>query len=136
MKTSEMMAKLEENPKLKFKCSDGRIFGRNTSNETSSGTYCGEINGYAFTPKIDLTTDWELVRIPVTWQEAIQAWTFDGKDVECRDCKGTCCNVCDECEAKEYEDFISSKNNESADLDICKGQLLTGTWFIRDDADA
>ena len=38
------------------------------------------LNGGAFNGNVSMDLDWQLVRQPVTWQEAIQAWV-DGKKV-------------------------------------------------------
>ena len=94
MKLSKAMELLEEDPSLKFEYQDGgkkwllyTEVGRLTDlvfymldcwdsdGELMTGTAFGSLHG-------NLTTsdNWQLVREPVTWQEAIQAWA-EGKTI-------------------------------------------------------
>jgi hypothetical protein len=113
MKTWEMIKMLEENPELKFKCSESRpvlrIYGPGLVWETKDGS---------MTPaSMILSDDWQLVRTPVTWQEALQAWV-DGKTI-----KWFC--------PPNNEGMISRTFYPS-----CTGpdrdMLKTGTWYIEE----
>ena len=94
MKLWEAMKLLEEDPTMKFEYKDDRkkwllytdvgelnglVFYMldcwDNNGELMTGTVFGSLDG-------NLTTsdNWQLVREPVTWQEAIQAWV-DGKEV-------------------------------------------------------
>ena len=93
MKLYEAMKLLDEDPSRKFEyqgyqkkwllyadvCYDGSVFYMldcwDKSGELRTGTVFGSLHG-------NLTTsdNWQLVREPVTWQEAIEAWA-DGKKI-------------------------------------------------------
>jgi hypothetical protein len=83
-KTSEMIAMLEKNPKLKFTTIRGGI--------TTSPVLVSE-SGYIVweneqhnppysTPALKPDDEWQLVYQAVTWQEALQAWD-KGKTIKC-----------------------------------------------------
>ena len=73
MKTSEMIAMLENNPKLRFR-----------RKGWESDYITGENADYY---SIRFHKDWEIVRTPVPWQEGIQA-RLDGKGVIIKNCTG------------------------------------------------
>ena len=111
MKTSEMIAALEENRELKFKSSLGGL---------KTVCYVNKFNEIEFTnlnQRIRRDRDWQLVREPVTWQEAIQAW-IDGKTIKC------------EYPANDAK-IISSTFYPSC-LGPSRENLITGTWYIID----
>ena len=85
MKTWEMIKELTENPHKKFKSNkepDRHVFiqdgvlkwqsGKEFTLNVNQNKFSGTLNQY----------EWEEVKQPVTWQEAIQAWV-DGKEVIC-----------------------------------------------------
>lgn len=79
MKTSEMIAMLEDNPKLRFTtCNNGIKVGLNR--------YGSLVYLYPDDQIVELTryvmenTEWEIAREPVPVWEAIKAWT-EGKEV-------------------------------------------------------
>ena len=122
MKTSEMIAMLEENPNLKF------ININNNGVEIIDGILVYPYyNNHHELQKDDLflitqnilkLADWQLVREPVPWQEAIQAY-IDGKEVEC-ECKECSMHV----HKKEYKCNVTMTG-------ICKYGLKHGKWFIK-----
>jgi len=83
--TSEMIAELEKNPKLRFKEVEGE-FGETLYCEVSEYGYIrlttSDNESQDFSGNIMPSAKWTRVRTPVTWQEAIQAWT-DGKTITC-----------------------------------------------------
>lgn len=112
MKLWEALKELEENPKKVFKSNNG--FGEVTlgySNgiefigvqKTKNGTFLSELR------------DWQEVKQPVTWQEAIEAWA-NGKKIRCK-CEGG-------------ETFYRPSKESSA---CFTAKLIThGTWYIED----
>ena len=126
MKTSEMIAMLEKNSGLRFKVkpySDGELKYDEVC--LINGALCwGGNPSYPLRITIgEYNLNWQLVREPVPWQEAIQA-VLDGKTVtcECEEC--TCTNI--------------NPSNCIYDLDgdICIKGIKIGTWYIYNDADA
>lgn len=122
MKTSEMIAMLEKNPKLIFKSQNGYIMGVdgrglitwNRENSSSSGV---QGNLRLVETEMGKPDDWTLVPQPVPWQEALQA-RLDGKTVkvDCPDCGGDA----DSCV------FEPTQDKES----VCFSALKEGTFYI------
>lgn len=116
MKLWEALKELEENPKKVFKSNNG--FGEVTlgySNgiefigvqKTKNGTFLSELR------------EWQEVKQPVTWQEAIEAWV-NGKTIKC---------------TMQGSDFVfdgyKPKLRDQIDT-IGRIQLREGTWYIED----
>jgi len=134
--TWEVIKMLGENPKLKF--TDGKEIGSNNKDgEVASNTIVnlkgeifwiepsGEIfNTFSLNREV-LTIKWALVRTPVTWQEAIQAWS-EGKIISCDQCQGKRDEICNDCR------LSTQVFNQKGDClsPICKAQIKTGTWYI------
>ena len=110
MKTSEMIAMLEKNSKLRFKRSmykQGIIYGVNIAGGI------GAIDGTLGV--ISITDDWELVREPVPVWEAVKA-LYEGKKITCH--KKGCGNGC----------AFDGEENRTEEMDYdC---IATGTWYI------
>jgi hypothetical protein len=130
--TWEAFKMLGENPKLKFETIKtkyenmvlfvddcGYYVLHEKGNESKHIEPCGNLNQ---------NDKWQLVRQPVTWQEALQA-RIDGKTIICKNCGG--CNDGSKCMLAESRTFFQSKKV----MDVCTNQLKTGTWYIEDDAD-
>lgn len=134
--TWEVIKMLSENQKLKF--TDGikigfidkvgREKGANTIGVVDEVIFWIDPNGEIFNTvsfnKEFLSYKWTLVRTPVTWQEAIQAW-IDGKTIKC-------CYKC--CYPKNDAKMISSTFYPSC-LVPSREALTTGTWYIEGDPD-
>lgn len=128
MKTSEMIAMLEEYPKLRFSTPDVDS-GEEDIASIIHHKLCWD-NDAAFPVMIHVGGQWEhtwqLVCTPVPWQEAIQA-ALDGKTVTCKDCKGRIVSGCEcdfvSCESQEFSTSVASP---------CWEQIQTGAWFIID----
>ena len=75
-------------------------------------------NGGAFNGNVALDLDWQLVRQPVTWQEAIQAW-MEGNRV-----------------TVEYELFggIVKHGNSpfGENISVNRNELIQGTWYVEE----
>ena len=75
-------------------------------------------NGGAFNGNVALDLDWQLVRQPVTWQEAIQAW-MEGNRV-----------------TVEYELFggIVKHGNSpfGENISVNRNELIQGKWYVED----
>lgn len=117
--TWEVIKALSENPKLKFKTdSQGYGYGHEVCLWIDKGgnLVADEVikQDHPTTCERWLKATWQLVRTPVTWQEAIQAWV-DGKTVrcECKEC-GYCLFQC------PFDDRFCGKGFKS------------GVWFIGD----
>lgn len=123
MKLSEVIKAIEENPRRKFKC----VEGRNTYTISASSTFnrifynlhavnCkgNDISDFpigGFNGNFTLKTDWQEVKQPVTWQEAFEAW-LNGKTVFC---------FLENGKRVEYDQNINFIHAHS---------LKTGTWYI------
>lgn len=129
MKLSEVIEALERNPKKRFECS--LIGGHKGYMYTKDDYYRLDIHdddgfliyqqrgGGAFNDKIHINIDWQEVKQPVTWQEAIEAWA-NGKTIKC---------------TKQGSDFVFEgyKPNLRDQFDaIGRFQLIDGTWYIED----
>lgn len=113
MKLWEVLKALDENPEKEFKCGGVRLiceFGtyRFTNVTTQERAfYMGADN------------DWQEVKQPVTWQEAIEAWT-NGKTIRCEDGGFDCL-------------FSGGKSVLTDSVGpIDKYQITKGTWYIED----
>lgn len=126
MKLWEVLKELEENPEKRFKSfnrtlgienvlelSESHLYLKRTNlhgEELPSDTDSGGFNG-----NINIHADWQEVKQPVTWQEAIEAWA-NGKAVKC------------ECEGGVT--FFKPPRQSSA---CFTDKLIThGTWYIED----
>ena len=134
MKLWEVLKELEENPKKRFKSikrmSDvesvlwigsndylylerKKLDGTKLPVDKSSGGFNGNINIYA---------DWQEVKQPVTWQEAIEAWMngktigVTQKDIEKRFYEG-----------KDY--LLRDQHGDS----VSEDEIAEGTWYIEED---
>lgn len=127
--TWEVIKALSENPKLKFKTdSQGYGYGHEVCLWIDKGgdLVADEVikQDHPTTCERWLKATWQLVSTPVTWQEAIQAWS-EGKTVRCeREGKLTC----------EYSQG-RNKLTDQYGWGPEKDEFLTGTWFIEDSAD-
>lgn len=119
-KTWEIIKMLSENPNLRFKAmpySEAKTFFDEAC--LVDGVLCWEGNN-AYPLQIAIgkyDIDWQLVEIPVTWQEALQA-LIDGKRVKCI-CDVDFCDFNDNC-------CYFSLNHP----DMCIHGLKHGQWFI------
>ena len=120
-KTSEMIAMLEENPKLKFRrpCFKPEIYVTVCAGEVCNQ---GGYHNYKIIHCGKVIDDWQLIRTPVTWQEALQA-LIEGRTVlcQCADCTGKVMHK-DENRARECSFPTGGA--------ICITALKTGTWYI------
>lgn len=112
MKLWEVLKALDENPKKRFK-------SVNYNQEEiiiSMGADCYDLPFRV----IDSDRDWQEVKQPVTWQEAIQAWA-DGDTVKC---------VLGKSESVFFGEKIAFRNQDASVID--KVQIREGTWYIED----
>ena len=126
MKLWEVMKLLEENPTDVYEAKMNESWRvRMTVKDGFGGYYYFEVfnskrlidqsrGGGAFNGNVALSLDWQLVRQPVPWQEAIQAWA-DGKMVSV-DVGG--------CKFKlTHDDTIFGLSERMINL---------GTWYVED----
>jgi hypothetical protein len=123
MRTSEMIAMLEKNPKLRFKATEwkdrtvlslneeGRI---QLTNGHDTEPYAAEVVLRYLTNLFD----WEIVQEPVPVWEAVKAY-YEGKQVTCK-CKG----------CKRFDGCIYQIRPNGKDL--CREGILNGTWYIEE----
>ena len=119
MKTSEMIAALEKNPKLIFPNGDFCLFrqGDKILLQGKDGTGVPMI-------LFDMTTDWQPVREPVPVWEAIKAYV-EGKNISCAYEEG-------------WEQYPKNKNEvifthkEYEGVGFTSHLLLNGIWYIED----
>ena len=126
MKTSEMIAMLEENPKLKFVKSTWKD-NANLIVDDNKIVLINSKEGYVFAHgdrvliHLDIDADWQLVRDPVPVWEAIKAVT-EGKSISCENA------VCGH-GGKFRKCYFHS--GESAMICALHG-ITQGTWYIED----
>ena len=125
MKLWEVIKELTEDPTKKFEREDRYkhwVIGTDVVGcAISGGTYyfmldCDDIIGDAGKFNGNLASnedDWQLVRQPVTWQEAIQAWA-DGKTIRLK--------------MPEWEQVWKPTN--AITFDHC--QVTRGSWYVED----
>ena len=70
-------------------------------------------NGGAFNGNVALDLDWQLVRQPVTWEEAIKAWA-DGNNLK----------IC------FADNVYTVRGGEPMRID--KNDITSGTWYLED----
>lgn len=124
--TWEVIKALSENPKLRFKDFGSEIFvdAQGCLSWKEGEKFALNIHGTNNNSGTLNKGNWQLVRTPVTWQEAIQAWSEDkGIECECKSCGGGHADSC-------------KFNSRNDDYDFCKQGIKSGVWFILDgDAD-
>ena len=123
MKTSEMIAMLEKNPKLIYE-SHGSGLIRAVVSSTGILDFENVIGG----TRVDLKrNDWTLVREPVPVWEAIKALT-EGKPVKCE------CQEC--CQAVKSVACTFYLLGLQSGLSLCSNGVLIGKWYIEDTPNA
>ena len=118
MKLWEVIKALTEDPTKKFELSDRGIRER----IGSDGSYLcysmisqGMVSDVpALEDNVDVNNNnWQLVRQPVTWQEAIQAWS-EGSDIK-------------ECFPRSERLYRSGDT-----IHLNENDVLNGTWYVED----
>lgn len=138
MKTSEMMAMLEKNPKLRFRCNGpgGTVHFVTTSHEKyykQEALFQGMVRtdefdkplppGLRFFGNVAIDSEWELVPQSVPWQEALQAWA-EGKTIKC------------EMIGASHAFILDPQKMESSQFGATTfdmAWLKKGTWYILED---
>ena len=123
MKLWEVIKELTEDPKKKFELSD-RGSRERIESDGNYLWYSRIDNGMvsdvpALEDNVDVNNNnWQLVRQPVTWQEAIQVWA-DGNRV-----------------TVEYEMFGGivkhGKTPFGENISVNRNELIQGTWYVED----
>ena len=130
MKLWEVIKELTEDPKKKFEAKlleskdcivRMRVvtgFSRYFKFEVFDGKRLIDqsLNGGAFNGNVALDLDWQLVRQPVTWQEAIQAWA-DGKVVYVKNKAGG---------------RVFRHGGEGETMYLLQSEIATGIWYVED----
>ena len=142
-KNSEMFAMLEKNPDLTFVCTNGgKKFVVTASTKENYFVQEAELDGQKYSRydlpnwlkffgNVSINSKWQLVRQPVTWQEAIQAW-LDGKTIRCVVPQEYSNGTRDIEFVFQCEDFLINNNEEPP----YKSYFKYGTWYIEGDSDA
>lgn len=127
MKLWEAMELLDENPSLKFEYQDNRkkwllyanvggltglVFYQldcwDNNGELMTGTAFGSLHG-----NLTTSNNWQLVRQPVSWQEAIQAWSV-GKRVKV---------------STIQRDYVFSQIEK---MEVSPMMIQDGIWYVED----
>lgn len=124
MKLWEVIKQLEENPNKRFinTYSDKVMEVRQEEGFMDFTVKVNNvIRNWNLEDSVELSdNNWQEVKQPVTWQEAIEAWVNGGK-VKC---------------ILHGESFIYDssqwKNMYSGDGYLCDSEILNGTWYIED----
>lgn len=131
--TGEMILALEKNPKLTFESESPGARGKVQLNESGAIVWNSSATVVMSLAYANLQAKWTLVRTPVTWQEAIQAWV-DGKMV-----KAICSEDCPAKKARECSianSVYHPISNGNTMLSFCVNQAKCGQWHILEgDAD-
>jgi hypothetical protein len=128
MKLWEVLKALEENPEKKFETDSGKFksifsakggfFHLDVYND--GRLIPQEYGGGAFNGNVCLGKEWQEIKQPVTWQEAIEAWA-NGKTIRCEDGGSGC--------------LFSGGRNTLTDSagPIDRYQITKGTWYIEEE---
>ena len=115
MKLWEALKALDENPEKEFKCGDMRLV-------RESGIYRFiNVNTHKRVFYMGAHNDWQEVKQPVPWQEAIKAWmngktiSVTQKDIKKRFYEG-------------QDDLLRDQNGDP----ISENEISNGTWYIED----
>lgn len=108
MKYKDLMEELAAHPERTYQLGDWAAY-------MEDGAFT--LKNTRFGAKFESTFDdeWQLVRQPVTWQEAIQAWA-DGRVVS----------------VYVPEGFESATRKKSTGSVITKYEILKGRWYLED----
>jgi len=109
MKTSQMIAMLEKNPKLSFKRKN-----KEDIYKICDMGFLASIEGHSITPNLRLDDDWQLIHEPVPVEIAIKALR-EGKRIKVITSNG-------------HEYYLDPQDNEC----VSTHTLLTGRWYIED----
>lgn len=120
--TGEMIMALEKNPKLIFTGEYGALQKLTAVIELERLVLRDACGKAVCLNALNLNRKWTLVRTPVTWQEAIQAW-MDGKAIKC-DCNNCCGGSPGHCFSTPV--CITGK--------FCGYGIKHGQWFILEDS--
>lgn len=129
MKTSEMIAMLEQNPKLKFKSQTGYIASVNEFTglfrwQHPQGTTGISNNLRLLSIPGDIADDWTPCREPVPVWEAIKALLSEGKTVTCEYQPSV---------AFKKEIYRFNKNDMHIQHIFSTILLSAGVWYIEDE---
>ena len=141
MKLWEVIKELTEDPKKKFEAkleskdwtACMRVdtgFPRYFKFEVFSGERLIDqsLDGGAFNGNVALNLDWQLVKQPVTWQEAIQAWA-DGKMAICELDGDTYVYQWNGNRAiSKYQNHLLDQEGDAVTVRMISG----GTWYVED----
>ena len=116
MKLWEALKELEENPKKVFESSlVGVEYKISSDGEVTAFEATGKFTG------LNNCRDWQEVKQPVTWQEAIEAWA-DGKKIRC--VIGKAEYIFGRSPYREFQD--------QNDYGLAPEHITKGTWYIED----
>jgi len=142
MNLGEMFKMLQENKKLKFEAIHPKYKDKFEFSVVNGflkfkrwspmGELIDDPNFNCINGNIQMDYDWQLVRQPVPWQEAIQAW-LDGKEIEICECAGCGENTrCERCKAKRKQNIFTYGDASCQLSDICYMQFETAKWYINE----
>ena len=118
MKLWEVLKELDENPNKRFK-------SVNYNQEEiiiSMGTGCYDLPFRV----LDSNRDWQEIKQPVTWQEAIEAWA-NGKTIKC-------VHYGENYAFEGRSVFLATDEHvEPSNVEPSKKMILDGTWYIEED---
>ena len=128
MKLSEVIKAIEENPRRKFECVEGRntytISASSTFNHIFYNLHAVNCKGNdisdspmgGFNGNFTFKADWQEVKQPVPWQEAIEAWA-NGKLI---------------CTTNEAGGRVCRRGGEGRFMSLSPTEIFHGTWYIED----
>ena len=135
MKLWEVLKALEENPKRKFEYGNvdrfytmgiHKVYGESYFQLTAvneEGKNISDLASGQFDGNFTLDNDWQEIKQPVTWQEAIEAWATKGKDISCKIVK-------QEYYFKKFKEKYNTELQDHNGYGIAWEHITKGTWYI------
>lgn len=115
MKTWEMIKELTENPEKKFKNKTNKVIAVLPDADLY---FPDEDYNY-----LSIDDEWEEVKQPVSWQEALEAWA-NGAAVKCEINDGSGFTLF-------YKGNLYPEDGD--EIALCSEEILKGTWYILDE---
>lgn len=126
MKTPEMWKLITKNRQAKVR----RLLNGSVYYLTERGLFRPE-NRLAGVYCLGIDEEWELVREPVTWQEAIHAW-LDGKGLRVELPGGTIITQDTACVLGYHSVIIGRERKKSEVPGFAKDLFTEGKWFVEE----
>jgi hypothetical protein len=134
-KTSEAIAMLEKNQKLRFVVSDDPLAsGHKFLTVGASKRLECTTTKFSLNNEVFLDTEWELVQQPVSFMDAVKAYS-EGKTIRCEfigyNGKKYTTIYDDKKENSKYNQLVDNNSDVVSDP-VCCEEILNGTWYVEE----